>query len=140
MEEFDFETWHYRCFDSIIPRSNKEEKKFQEQKKYRKEGWESYKNILEHDKRMEILKPTIKPCPFCGEHGKITYGGFGEIAVRCSNNNCGCSLGAGIWFNKEEDAIKFWNKRSNEKKPKWRCYCGNINIGLYCSCGAYIWD
>lgn len=112
MEEFDFETWHRNCFFNPYElKSKRQIRDYNNRKALRKEGWDSHKAIIEYEEKMERLKPTIKPCPFCGSPGKITYGGFGEIAVRCSNDNCGGSLGAGIWFNEEEKAIEIWNIR-----------------------------
>jgi len=54
---------------------------------------------------------NIKPCPFCKGTAEINTGNFGEKYISCSNDNCGCRFGTGIWFTKEELAIEIWNKR-----------------------------
>ena len=54
----------------------------------------------------------ILPCPFCGSPGKISVGGFGELFVTCTNDNCGSGLGGGIWFTDRNRAIEIWNIRA----------------------------
>lgn len=53
----------------------------------------------------------ILPCPFCSSPGKMSSGGFGEMFVTCSNDNCGAAMGSGVWFTDRNQAIKIWNTR-----------------------------
>ena len=59
--------------------------------------------------------PKIKKCPFCGSTGAVFKGGFGELAVCCTSENCGAGHDGRIWFRDEVNAIKKWNERFPER-------------------------
>lgn len=56
-----------------------------------------------------------KPCPFCGEPGKV----YGENYVGCSDHNCGGNVDFGHWCGVENGipaihwVIEQWNKRED---------------------------
>ena len=65
----------------------------------------------------------LKPCPFCGEHGRLVrneFAGRTSYFAACSSLKCFCCVGES-WdldacpdhqFETETDAAKAWNKRA----------------------------
>ena len=52
-------------------------------------------------------KTEIKLCPFCGGSAEINRGGFGEMFVTCSDDQCGGRLGCNVWFRDEIKLLRF---------------------------------
>lgn len=59
------------------------------------------------------MTEELKPCPFCGEKGIITY--FSDLQwyqASCSNTECPCEHGP---MGDKQEAIKYWNIRDQQK-------------------------
>ena len=54
----------------------------------------------------------LKPCPFCGSKGKIREC-VGEWIVECENTSCPISYPIGAFFETEEAAVEWWNRRAD---------------------------
>lgn len=61
------------------------------------------------------MNDLLKPCPFCGSEGDITYNYDKKFAPYCTNNFCMLNeLDYG--FETEREAIEAWNRRVNNAK------------------------
>ena len=68
-------------------------------------------------------QPELKNCPFCGRKAEVfVHNGTinplrkGMFVVECydhDEDSCGCKT---EWFEKECDAIEYWNTRIKESK------------------------
>lgn len=57
----------------------------------------------------------LKPCPFCGNAGMITYNVFNGFIPFCINDSCILNeLEYG--FDTEKEAMEAWNRRANDGK------------------------
>ena len=55
----------------------------------------------------------LKPCPFCGAEGDITYNYDKKFSPYCINDDCFLNeLNYG--FETEQEAIEAWNRRTND--------------------------
>ena len=58
----------------------------------------------------------LRKCPFCGSKGVINYQeALDAWIVECSNVTCPASYMIGWDYDTEEEAIEFWNRRSNDE-------------------------
>lgn len=59
------------------------------------------------------MTEELKPCPFCGGiYQLIDDPSAIDIAVVCNANDGGCGSSSGH-YRSQEEAIKYWNKRSD---------------------------
>lgn len=63
----------------------------------------------------------LKPCPFCGRADSVNRDKFDTLILRfslysvfCDRDKGGCGA-YGAYERTEEDAIKAWNRRQDEK-------------------------
>lgn len=61
----------------------------------------------------------LKPCPFCGEEGKIIVrkgkdGWRDRYSVLCDYEDGGCGAESG-WYHYEAEAIEAWNRRTDKQ-------------------------
>lgn len=54
---------------------------------------------------------VLKPCPFCGEIGRLIEKSIG-FAVQCVNSECECAFTN--WRNTSDEAVTEWNNRHSE--------------------------
>lgn len=57
-----------------------------------------------------MTEQKLKPCPFCGGEASIYVAYDDGYCVCC--DECGCCLPV---YNTEEDAIREWNRRTNDE-------------------------
>lgn len=64
---------------------------------------------------MKTGPKKLKPCPFCGEDEVIVYkwGMSSYWTVSCENEECPMNSALENRFESKDDAISFWNTRSN---------------------------
>ena len=61
----------------------------------------------------EVLKPYLKPCPFCGEDAKLIEDVDMGYTVGCNTSMCFGNAYEGEQFYEEVDvAVKMWNRRA----------------------------
>jgi hypothetical protein len=59
----------------------------------------------------------LKSCPFCGKFPKIKQWEDGDNPDFDFSVDCDCGINT-IWFDKLEEAIKFWNARVEPKSEE----------------------
>ena len=60
------------------------------------------------------LKPTLRPCPFCGGEAEIAKNGCGYIDVSCKNETCR-GYAHSLWHKEKRKAVAAWNRRANDE-------------------------
>lgn len=60
-----------------------------------------------------MMIKKLKPCPFCGGEARVRDGGD-YFTVGCLDKNCICFYGTNWVYEKQENAIKAWNRRMGD--------------------------
>lgn len=57
----------------------------------------------------------LKPCPFCGENGSVTFNTVNGFVPFCTNDNCLLNE-LDIGFDTEGEAVEAWNRRASDEQ------------------------
>ena len=61
------------------------------------------------------MNEELKPCPFCGAEGDITYNYDKKFVPYCTNNDCFLNE-IDYGFETEQEAIESWNRRASDEQ------------------------
>ena len=59
------------------------------------------------------MSEELKPCPFCGGKAEIIIFNTGTVTVGCTNEECDITMGKAFFT--DEEAIRHWNRRTNNE-------------------------
>ena len=77
-------------------------------------------DLLERETRVRLeMKPTLKPCPFCGSKPEMLAIKRDEWVVTCTCDTCAVNPETDS-FRSEEEAVSAWNHRAGGLTCDWR--------------------